>query len=292
MIEKTREADGTIRVLTPEKKNNICRQGEDVRCGEIVVPALTQLGPLEVANLISVGITDVEVTHPLRVAVISTGDEIVDSFDQLAPGKIMNSNGPMLAGLCREYGFEVVSNFIVPDELDATVSAFQKALDIADIVIVSGGVSVGDFDFVGDAMKQAGLKMHFNRVHMKPGRPTAFASRREKAVFGLPGNPVAVYLTFHLFVLRAAKLMVGREPELHYIELPLRQSFERRKAERLEHVPSRLTSDGQLEPVEFHGSAHLQALLKSDGFFVVPEGKARLCAGDRVRFLSFKGSLL
>ncbi|MHC4125360.1 MAG: molybdopterin molybdotransferase MoeA, partial [Planctomycetota bacterium] len=207
MIEQTRPTNGKIRILSHSKAINICRKGEDVRRGDVVLCAPAVLGPLEIANLIAVGITEVKVTKPIRIAILATGNEIVDSTDQLQPGKIMNSNGPMLEGLCRKYSLEIATRAIVTDELNATVSAIREALNNADIVVLSGGVSVGDFDFVPEAIKRVGLQLHFNRVAVKPGKPMTFASSDGKVVFGLPGNPVAVYLMFHLFVLYAARLM-------------------------------------------------------------------------------------
>ncbi|MCK4752590.1 MAG: molybdopterin molybdotransferase MoeA [Planctomycetes bacterium] len=290
MVEQTYETDGKVRILSPAKATNICQKGEDVHTGDVILHAPAVLGPLEIANLISVGITEVKVTKPLRVALLATGSEIVDSHDQLRPGKIMNSNGPMLDSLCQKYSLKVVSNTIVTDDRDVTVSALREALNNANIVVLSGGVSVGDFDFVTEAMKQVGLQLHFNRVAIKPGKPMTFASSGQKAVFGLPGNPVAVYLMFHLFVLYAARLMAGEKPKVRYVTLPLACDFHRRRAERMAYLPCRLTPDGLLEPISYHGSAHLQALMGSDGFFIVPKDVTDLSAGEKVSYLSIKGS--
>jgi molybdopterin molybdotransferase len=291
MIEKTSEMDGKIRILSAEKKSNICFKGEDVSKGDVILPALTLLRPLEISNLISAGITEVKVARSLKVSILATGDEIVDSAEKLSPGKIMNSNGPMLAALCCEHGLEVVINTTIRDNLDVTVKAIQQALEKSDVVILSGGVSVGDYDYVADAMTDAGLKIHFNKVAVKPGKPITFASAPSKAVFGLPGNPVSVYLMFHLFVLRAVRLMLGQLPQERLIELPLAEDFQRRNAKRLAYIPSRLTQKGTLEMIQYHGSAHLQALLKSDGFFIVPEGIEKFDKNRKVSFMPIKGIL-
>jgi molybdopterin molybdotransferase len=288
MVEETREEDGKIHVLSHSKTANICYKGEDIRRGDVVLRAPAVLGPLEIANLIAVGITEVKVTKPIRIAILATGNEIVDSPNQLQPGKIMNSNGPMLEGLCRKYSLEIATRAIVTDEPNATVSAIREALNNADIVVLSGGVSVGDFDFVPEAIKRVGLQLHFNRIAVKPGKPMTFASSDGKVVFGLPGNPVAVYLMFHLFVLYAARLMAGRKPRVHYISLPLACDFHRRKTQRLAFLPCQLVRNGMLEPTEYHGTAHLRALLNSDGFFVVPKGTTEILAGEKVDYLSIK----
>ncbi len=291
MVEKTTEAGGVVHINEPETKPNICLKGEDVKTGDIVLKAPVRLSPLGVANLISAGLTIVPVFRKLKVSILATGDEIVDDHADIDAGKIMNSNGPLLGCLCKSNGFELVENIIVADTKEATVNALQNAVSNSDIVIVSGGVSVGDFDFVADAMKQLQLNIHFARVAVKPGRPITFASKGQTAVFGLPGNPVSVYLMFHLFVLRAARLIYGLETNDKYLQLPVAHDIKRKKAKRLAFVPCKLNSDGTLSRIDYHGSAHLQALLSSDGFFVMPEGIDSVPSGQTLDFLPLKGLL-
>ena len=132
--------------------------------------------------------------------------------------------------------------------------------------------------------------MHFNRIAVKPGKPMTFASLKEKVVFGLPGNPVAVFLMFHIFVLYAARLMMGIKTGVRYINLPLAGDFHRRNAERMAFLPCKWTSDGLLEQIEYHGTAHLRALLDCDGFFVVPKDVTEIKSKETVKFLSIKDS--
>ena len=289
MVEKTTEVDGVVRVNEPEKKSNICLKGEDVKVGDVVLKAPVRLSPLAIANLISAGLTTAPVFRKLKVSILATGDEIVDDCADIDAGKIMNCNGPMLGCLCKSNGFEVVENVIVGDTKEATVNALQNAVENSDIVIMSGGVSVGDFDFVADAMSQLDLKVHFDRVAVKPGKPMTFASKGQTAVFGLPGNPVSVYLMFHLFVLRAVRGMYGLETDDKYLQLPVAGDVKRKNAKRSAFVPCKLNSDGTLGKIDYHGSAHLQALLGSDGFFVMPEGIDSVMSGQRVDFLPLKG---
>jgi molybdopterin molybdotransferase len=290
MIEKTRQSDGYVEIMESDSSRHICRKGEDIRCGDVVLRAGAVLGPLEIGNLISVGISQVQVTRPVRIGIISTGNEIVDCPDELAAGKIMNSNGPMLAALCQKYHIEVVGEQIVSDQLDSTIAVLKETMNKADIVVLSGGVSVGQFDYVAEAMKQTGLAIHFDRVCIKPGKPMTFACSDEHVVFGLPGNPVAVYLMFHLFVLRAARMLSGCKDDLRFTTLPLGFDFHRRKTERRGFLPCRLDRNGTLQEVDYHGTAHLQALLSSDGFFVVPVGQTHIPAGEKVDFLCLKGA--
>ncbi|MBI5241535.1 MAG: molybdopterin molybdotransferase MoeA [Elusimicrobia bacterium] len=285
-VEDVREEGGSIRLLKDAQERNLCRQGEDLRRGDVVLRAGVRLGPVDVANLIGCGVTEVEVVRPARLAILSTGDELVDDPALAGPGRIMNTNGPMLRFLAEQHGFAVVSEASVPDDPARTLAALREARESADLVLFSGGVSAGDFDFVKEAFPQAGLRVHFTQVAIKPGKPTVFATAPGQAVFGLPGNPVAVFVTFHLFALRAAaRLRGGSLPDPREVSLPLAGAFRRRRAERCEFVPCRLVSDGSLEAVPFHGSAHLAALSQADGFFAVPRGTGELAAGSPVRFL-------
>jgi molybdopterin molybdotransferase len=284
-VEHVRRQADSIEVIHLTNDRNICTQGEDVRPGDTILRAGSRLGPLEIANLISCGITEVDVFRPIRLAVLSTGDEIVDNPIDLGPGKIMNTNGPMLALLGRRYSMEIVLEKSIPDRRNDTVEAISMALKCADIVLLSGGVSVGDYDFVGAALAEAGLCVHFSAVAIKPGRPLTFATRPGAAVFGLPGNPVAVYVMFHLFVLRAAARLCGRLWTAREITLRLGREFHRRKSDRVEYVPCCIADDGELVPVEYHGSAHLTALSDADGLFIVPLGVSSIPAGQTVSFL-------
>ncbi|MBI2844743.1 MAG: molybdopterin molybdotransferase MoeA [Armatimonadetes bacterium] len=284
-LEHAEELDGVVRIGKRENASNICKRGEDVRVGDPILPAGTVLGALEIANLISCGITEVEVARLVRAMVISTGDEIVDSPDMIAPGKIMNSNGPMLVGLAREAGLEVVGEESVPDEKQAVEQAIRRGMKLADIVMLSGGVSVGEFDFVLEALSDVGLKVHFTRLAVQPGKPTVFTTSGEKAVFGLPGNPVSVFLMFHLFVLRAAAIMSGRNPEPRLFRLRLSADYSRTRADRQAYVPSRLREDGSIETVAYHGSAHISALMSADGFLIVPIGVSGIRQAEEADFL-------
>lgn len=300
-IEMTEEVNGKVKILTWPNTANICQQGEDVKSSDLILSAGSILTPVAIANLVACGITQVEVYRRPRIAIISTGNEIVDEITALSPGKIMDSNGPMLCALCQKHGLEIVANWHVADDYKLTVQTLQNALAKADIVLLSGGVSVGDFDFVAKAISEVGLTIHFDSVAIKPGKPITFASfgdskkiKENKLVFGLPGNPVSAYITFYLFVLRGIirsqtlttttvlpLSLSGSDPLL-----PLAQDFKRSKAGRVEYVPCRVSNDGLLLPIKFNGSAHLAALLQCDGFFVVPEEVLHIPARTKALFFA------
>jgi molybdopterin molybdotransferase len=294
--EHAEELGPIVRVFDHGGEPNICRRGEDVREGDVIFPAGRVLTAADTANLVSCGIVEVPVAARVRLAIISTGDEIVDDPAGIVPGKIMNSNGPMLAALAARWGMDAVRVLHVPDDLPATVSALRESLAAADIVAVSGGVSVGDFDYVLAAMDEAHLAVRFSSVAIKPGRPTVLATprpgpgapgrrgNRARAVFGLPGNPLSVFVMFHVFVLRAAARLQGSRWPLRQIRMPLGRPISRRKADRLEFFPAAIGDDGRVSPVECHGSAHLLALRDADGLLQVPAGVRKLSAGDGVLF--------
>lgn len=289
MVERTTESDGIMQILSDSPNTNFCIKGEDVRIGDTIVTDRTIIGPAEIANLISTGLTNVQVLRPIRIAIISTGDEIVDSPEKIIPGKIMNSNGPMLEALCTKHSLDVASVVNVSDKLEDTVQAIRDGLGIADIVVMSGGVSVGDFDYVAEAISQIGLNLHFNKLAVKPGKPMTFATIDQKVVLALPGNPVAVYLMFHLFVLQTARLMAGQKSMMNSIPLTLATDLKRKRADRMAFLPCKI-SNGKIKPVEYHGTAHLRALLGIDGFVTMAQGVTEIAAGSIVEFISFQGA--
>ena len=289
MQEHAEERDGAVTVVRHEGATNICWTGEDVLRGDLVLSAGTRLGPLELANLLACGITEVPVTRPVRLAIISTGDELVEHPDQLAPGKIIDTNTPLLEALAEAHGLEVVSAARVPDDRSSTTGAIRAGVEAADLVVLSGGISAGEFDYVHDALAELGARELFAGVATKPGRPLACArTATGKLVVALPGNPVAVFLMFHLCLLRIAALLSGTKPDLPERELELGCDLARGKTDRQDYVPARVSAAGIVHPVEFHGSAHLTAMMQADGFLVVPIGAAKLPAGSRVRFLPLR----
>ncbi len=287
IVEEAVEEDGHVRFENPSPASNICKKAEDVAVGDRILKAGVRLGALEISNLISCGIGDIDVARPVSVAVISTGDELVDSFSNLSRGKIMNSNGPMLQELARKFSMTVTSEVSVTDEPSKLTAVIQQALREADMVVLSGGVSAGDFDFVPQAIEEAGLQIHFSRVAIKPGKPVTFATNENGILFGLPGNPVSVFLTFHLFVLHAAARLSGASYEPKTFNIRLANDYTRRSGERMVYVPCRITSDGFAEPVIYHGSAHLAALMQAEGFLIIPIGVRSMTSGAEVPLVMF-----
>jgi len=283
--ESAREEDGSVHVLAHDPAANIHWQAQDVSEGELILRAGRTIRALDLANLISCGWTEVAVFRRLRLALISTGDELVDEPDQLRPGKILNCNGPLLKALAAEHGLEVISEAAIGDDPEQTAVAIERAVDQADIAVVSGGVSAGDYDFVPQALERLGMAIHFSRLAAKPGRPTTFASGKGRVLLGLPGNPVAVYLMFHLFVMRAAGCFLGIKREPRSVMVKLAADIQRPPGTRLEFIPCRLRNDGRAELLPYHGSAHLAALINADGMLAIPPETADIHAEAGLEFL-------
>lgn len=283
-VEAAEAVDGAVRPQVAGGATNICEQGEDVAEGEVVLKTGTRLTPLARAHLLGCGIAEVEVYRPLRLAILSSGDEIVDHPDHLRPGCIVDTNTPLLTGLAERHGMEVCHTAHLSDDPQETEAGLRAALDAADLVILTGGVSMGDFDCIPDAMQALGLEIHFTRLAVKPGKPTTLATSADRMVFGLPGNPVSAFLMFHLFILRVQQVLTGNERGLHEHLLVLDEAYERSSTERCAYVPARIRRVGTVQPVVYHGSAHLAALLNADGFFHVPQGTRGLPSGSHVTF--------
>ncbi|MFH1744067.1 MAG: molybdopterin molybdotransferase MoeA [bacterium] len=284
MIEDTDEGDELVRVFKHGGKSNICRRGEDIRTGQSLPGYGMRLNALALANLVACGITEVCVRRVIRLAILTTGDEIVDHVEKITPGKIMDSNGPMLEALAREHHLETVVRKTVSDDSDQLTQAIREAGSQADIILLSGGVSVGDFDFVPVALKSAGFQIHFDRVAVKPGKPLTFATTKNCVALGLPGNPVSVFVGFHLFVLRTVGHLCGAPIVDRSFQVTLRKEIKRKDAARMSFTPGIIGSDGLAETIPYHGSAHLLALTEASGFLQIPKDVEYIPKGGTALF--------
>lgn len=192
----------------PKAGAHIRKRGEDIRMGDVVIPAGTTLRPQEIGMLSAMGVTALAVHRRARVAVLATGDELLEPGSTPAPGKIINSNSYSLAAQVLDAGGDPILLGIAPDSLDATCEKIRAGLN-ADLLVISGGVSIGDRDFVKTAIEHLGGTVTFWKVNMKPGKPLAFAMLQGKPIFALPGNPVAAMVSFELFVRPAILKAMG-----------------------------------------------------------------------------------
>ncbi len=292
--------------------------GEDIRAGERVLEAGTRIGAAQIGLLASMGRANVQVVRLPRVAVISTGDEVVELEQGTIPkpGQIRNSNSYALAALARECGAEVHSRRHVKDDFEATLAVLRECAglradadkaqgmetggsqvggagagneDGADVIVTAGGVSVGDRDFVKPALETLGT-LELWRVAMKPGKPLAFGRIGNALFFGLPGNPVSAQVTFELFARPALAKMAGRAAETWQ-----RPQVEAEITETIAHIPGRREyvrartewKDGRYltQPLAGRSSANLQALSLANSLLIVPEEAEEIRKGQRVQVL-------
>ena len=259
--------------------------GEDMRAGETVLRAGTTLGGAELGAAVAAGAAELTVYRRPRVQVLSTGDELRAPGEPLGPGEIHNSNAPMLDALATAEGAVTTTPQRLPDDRAATEAGLAGALETNDVVIVTGGVSVGPHDHVKPALAALGVEEVFWRVALQPGKPTWFGRRGDTLVFGLPGNPVSAVVTFSLFVRPALAALQGRrETELFESEAVLGTAV-RRNPDREQAIRVRLERrNGALvaTPNGPQGSHIVTSLLGADALAFVPAGEGELEAGTAV----------
>ncbi len=278
----------TLVVTRPVRKgDNIRRRGEDVRAGQTLMMAGEWLTAAHIGVLAAFHRTFVTVRRRPVVAIVATGDELIEADEPPAPGKVVNSNAYALAALVRECGAVPLVLPLVRDDGARIEAAFAEATQAADIIVSSGGVSVGDRDLVKPALARLGLEARFWRVWMKPGKPLLFGRLCGRPCFGLPGNPVSGMVCYHLFVRPALAKMVGL-PEAQWrlpeVTATLRQDV-RTKADRPTYLRARLSyaaGDWCADVLPGQGSGMLTSMLGANSLVFFPEGKQYGAAGERV----------
>jgi molybdopterin molybdotransferase len=281
-VEQTSTADERVRIEADARAGqHIRRAGEDVRAGQRVLAPGTVLRPAELGVAVVAGRARLRCTARPRVALLITGDELRDPGEALGPGEIHESNGTALAALAAQHGADVVHRARVGDAREATERAIQAALTTADVVVLSGGVSVGPHDHVKPALEASGVTERFWRVALRPGKPTWFGTRDRTLVFGLPGNPVSAMVTFLLFVRPALAKLQGADPQTKRIRAQLAEPVPRNPG-RDEAVRVRLGDDGRAAPTGPQGSHQLTSMLEADGLALVTAGEGTAEAGTAV----------
>ncbi len=292
-VERTDPAgDGLVRVGAAEPGANVRRAGEDLPRGHPALVPGTELGPAELGVLASLGRDRAVCARRPRVALLVTGDELAEPGEALEPGRIYSSNSSALAAQAARAGAEVVLRARVADDREATETALAAGLESADVVLVSGGVSVGPHDHVKPALRELGVQERFWRVALKPGKPTWFGTRGQALVFGLPGNPVSAMVCFQLFVRPALRALQGADPDAPRITARLGEPWKANPG-RTEAVRCRLRTDRDglvAEPTGDQGSHRLSSMLGADGLALVPPAEGELAAGTDVEVELFVAS--
>ncbi|SRR6266516_4666688 len=264
--------------------NNIRPAGEDMRRGQTVLLRGTEIGPWEIGILATLGWASIAVTRRPRVAILGTGDEVIDVHESLRPGKIRNSNSYLLEAAVRRAGAEPQRLGVAHDTVESLREKFTEAIQ-SDLIITSGGVSVGDFDLVKNIMTEQG-EIHFWRINMRPGKPVAFGHIGKVPLLGLPGNPVSAAVTFELFGRPVIRKMLGHSRLLRQQVDVVVQDGVSDRAMRRHYVRAHVKwHNGHFiaHTTGNQGSHIMTSLLNANALIIVPEGGTELHPGDTAK---------
>jgi len=288
MVEHTEKSgENKIKFLKADTSANIAYAAEDVKKGSLVLEKGMLIKPEHIAILAAVGCFEPEVSLQPKVSIISTGDELVEPYQVPGASQIRNSNSWQLLAQVQKMYVKGEYAGIARDDEQSTFRMIENAIETSDVVLLTGGVSMGDYDFVPDMMVKSGLEILFRTIAIQPGKPTVFGKKSNKFCFGLPGNPVASYVIFEILVKPLLYKMMGHAFSPVVFSLPFAQEYKRRISERLSVIPVEINNDGTVSPVGYHGSAHIHALANAQGLAFIPIGKTMIAKGELadVRFI-------
>ena len=293
MVERTKLAGDVVTIDDAEfaTGQNVFAQGSEYTKGEEVLSSGAMIGPAEMGLLASVGVVRPTVYRAPRIAILSTGDEIVPAHEKPGPNQIRNSNEWTLAALAKQAGAVVERLGIASDDERDLKEKIRKGLE-ADVLLLSGGVSAGKRDLVPRILEELSVIEIFHGINFKPGKPMWFGKRLDSIVFGLPGNPVSVLACFEVFVRTALNVRQGNlSPKPQMMSLPLRSDIIY-PTRRVTYHPARIVSSPTgpiIEPAAWQGSADLRGLTKANALVVFPIGDGIHRAGDKLSVLPLSG---
>jgi molybdopterin molybdotransferase len=284
-IEETVEKNGKL-ILTGQVRpgDHLRIRGEDVSKGELVIAAGTALRPAEINMLASFGYRTAPVFRRPKVAILSTGDELVEPGEDIGTGQIFNSNDYSIAAAVKQLGGEPVLLGIARDDRQSLTEKIAAGLE-EDVLITTAGVSMGDHDLVCDVLEALQVERRFWKVDIKPGRPTAFGLKNGKPVFSLPGNPVSSMITFEQFVRPALLKMMGHQRVIKPLVRAVMQETIKKKPGRVQFLRVRVANDGQRLVASSSGDQNtgiLRTLLRANGIAVLPADLEQLRSGEEV----------
>ncbi len=292
MREHTKEAADKVEILSkPKPGANIAYKGEDIKKGEIVIRKGKIISIATVSLLATLGIRKVKVSELPNVAVMVTGSELVEPGERpIKGGYIYNANGYSLQAACRDIGIEPHYLGIVKDDLESIVNAL-KSVEKSDIILISGGVSMGEYDYVKEAVIKSGGEVVFHKVAIKPGKPFLFAKKGKQLIFGMPGNPVSVMVGFWKFIRPTIYKMQGAD-EVFPTRVPAYfKGIYKKKSDRPHYISVKLKKEGDkllAAYIKSNGSADVPAFEKGDGMIEVPKDTTLLEDGERVEVMLLK----
>ncbi|HPW78676.1 MAG TPA: molybdopterin molybdotransferase MoeA [Bacteroidales bacterium] len=285
-VENATIRDGLV-YGTPPQKSHIMVQGEDMKKGDRMLEKGTILNPRHLALLASCGIDRVTVGRCIRTGILSTGNELIEAGEVAEPGKVFNSNSWQLISMVNRSNGIPTYYGIAADTKEDTCRLLSQAIKENQVVILTGGVSEGDFDLVPVVIRELGFRILFDRVRIQPGKPTTFAvsPKSGKFIFGLPGNPVSSFVQCLLFVKPFLAALQGARWEPLSTHLTMKGDYQRRNSSRMAHIPLQINPDGTVSPLPYHGSAHQASLTKAHALGRIPVGVDRICDGETMEIL-------
>ncbi len=264
--------------------SNICIKGEDFKAGDLLIKQGTIIDATHIAVMASTGVIMPEVWRAPVAGILSTGDEIVEPESTPEDYQIRDSNGIQLAVQAGRFCSKVIRYGVIKDKREDLINTIKIAEQECDIIIVTGGVSMGDYDYVPEVLKEMKFNILFDKVAVQPGKPSTFAVKSsnsgKKVVFALPGNPVSSYLQFELLVKPFIYKSMGNDYSPMKLRLPAAVIYSRRNSDRTAFFPVVLNGDGTFSPVDYNGSAHILAMTVSDGVAQIPAGKDLINEGE------------
>jgi molybdopterin molybdotransferase len=271
----------SIKCSRYSENTNICYRGEDVKSGDRLLAAGTRLRPAQLAIMAAAGYIRPGVFSLPKVAVISTGNELVEPDKKPGSGKIRNSNGIQLTAQAVHFGLQADYLGIIPDNREKLTEVLTGTLKKYQVILISGGVSVGDYDFVPAVLQQLDVDIMIHGMNVKPGKHLLFGRRENHFVMGLPGNPVSSFVLFEMLVKPLLNSLMGDTEKPRWLSVPLAQPYSRKKDDTLFFIPVSM-NNGTVLPLEYHGSAHINAYSRANGIMEVPVGVRSIHEGELV----------
>lgn len=285
MQEKVERSGNSITIQAPiVNGQNIRPRGEQVVAGQVALKKGQKLSAAGIGFLASLGILEVEVFKSPSIALIVTGDELVDPGTPLEYGQIYESNAIMLSSVLEDLGYSKVSIRKVSDDFDATYQTLKSALESEDVVLISGGISVGDYDFVGKALLDLGTEQHFYKIKQKPGKPLFFGTKEQKVVFALPGNPGSALSCFYIYVLEALNRLSGNNSfKLNRLIAKSNSVFEKR-GDRAQFLKA-YYKNGTVTILDGQNSSMLHTFSLANAFVFLEEDQYKVELNDHVQVI-------
>lgn len=283
MIEHTRLNEQNQVVFTNETTaSNICYKGEDFKTTTLLLSKGTRINSSHIPIFATAGKMELDVYKSPKIGVISTGNELVEPSEIPSVGKIRNSNAYQIMAQAIHMGANTEYFGIAEDTLKSTIDKINEASQKCDIIILSGGVSAGDFDFVPKAISNCGFDILFKSIAVQPGRPTLFGIKEEKYIFGLPGNPVSSFVQFELLVKPLFFALLSHPYQAMEIKVPYGKNYQRKKSDRKAWLPIFINQNGMALPVDYNGSAHINSYINANAIMEVEIGRNSITQGEMV----------